>query len=67
MPSGHATERFFDPARLIPSVGSAQRRYWQDDYADFAEFFFGEMLPEPHCTKPYEDGVGWAAETTPRC
>ncbi len=41
------------------------RHYWQQDYRDFAEFFFGMAFPEPHSTKQIEDCVGWALETTP--
>jgi pimeloyl-ACP methyl ester carboxylesterase len=39
--------------------------YWRSDYPDFVDFFFTECLPEPHSTKPHEDAVGWAMETTP--
>jgi pimeloyl-ACP methyl ester carboxylesterase len=41
------------------------RSYWLRDWAGFAEFFFGEMFPEPHSTKQVEDTVSWALETTP--
>ena len=41
------------------------RHYWLRDWPGFAEFFFGEMLPEPHSTKQLEDTVAWATETTP--
>ena len=41
------------------------RNYWRENFQDFAEFFFSEALPEPHSTKPFEDAVGWALETTP--
>src|SRR5580704_9503090 len=34
------------------------------DWRGFAEFFFGELLPEPHSTKQREDCVDWAMETT---
>ncbi len=61
-----ATERFFDPCPADPQRWQRLNAwYWQDNYADFAEFFFRECFPEPHSTKPYEDCVGWAAETTP--
>ncbi len=33
--------------------------------ADFAEFFFDQMLPEPHSTKQCEDAVGWALQARP--
>ena len=39
--------------------------YWRRDYRDFAELFFSQVWPEPHSTKPHEDAVGWALETTP--
>ncbi|WP_433360148.1 alpha/beta fold hydrolase [Actinoplanes sp. CA-142083] len=39
-------------------------QYWLDHYEDFAWFFLGQCLPEPHSTKAIEDGVTWALETT---
>jgi pimeloyl-ACP methyl ester carboxylesterase len=39
--------------------------YWLRDYRDFLEFFFGRVFVEPHSTKPIEDAVNWALETTP--
>ena len=39
------------------------RRAWQDRYDEFARFFLGQCLSEPHTTKAWEDGVGWALET----
>lgn len=41
------------------------RHHWLRDWSGFAEFFFGEMFPEPHSTKQVEDTVAWATETTP--
>jgi pimeloyl-ACP methyl ester carboxylesterase len=40
------------------------RHYWRRDWPGFARFFFGELFPEPHSTKQWEDCVGWAAGTT---
>jgi pimeloyl-ACP methyl ester carboxylesterase/predicted glycosyltransferase len=40
------------------------KRYWLRDYRGFVEFFLSTMFPEPHSTKPIEDGVGWGLETT---
>ena len=37
--------------------------HWREDQAGFAEFFFGEVFPEPHSTRQVEDAVGWALET----
>jgi pimeloyl-ACP methyl ester carboxylesterase len=41
------------------------RHYWLRDYAGFVEFFMSRIFTEPHSTKPIEDCVGWALETTP--
>ena len=41
------------------------RWYWLRDYRGFLEFFFSQMFNEPHSTKPIEDCVAWALETTP--
>ena len=34
-------------------------------YADFLQFFFGEMFPEPHSTKQIEDAVAYGLDSTP--
>jgi pimeloyl-ACP methyl ester carboxylesterase len=39
--------------------------YWREHYDDFLEFFFGEIFSEPYSTKPTEDCIAWARETTP--
>jgi pimeloyl-ACP methyl ester carboxylesterase len=36
---------------------------WRRDLAGYLEFFFGQAYPEPHSTKPIEDGVGWGLES----
>jgi pimeloyl-ACP methyl ester carboxylesterase/predicted glycosyltransferase len=41
------------------------RHYWLRDWRGYAEFFFGQLLCEPHSTKQQEDCVGWAMETGP--
>ncbi len=38
------------------------RHYWRQDWPGFAEFFFHQLLPEPHSTKQWEDCVGWALD-----
>src|SRR5438445_2985759 len=43
--------------------GKENRHYWLRDWPGFAEFFFGELLPEPHSSKQREDAVSWALET----
>jgi pimeloyl-ACP methyl ester carboxylesterase len=75
-PMPHKTEREFDTVldadEYLWSHGSRPggwakltRSYWLRDWRGFSEFFFGEMFPEPHSTKPLEDTVSWALETTP--
>ncbi len=41
------------------------RYYWARDLRGFAEFFFREIITEPHSTKLWEDAVAWATQTTP--
>ena len=41
------------------------RHYWLRDWRGYAEFFFGELLPELHSTKQQADCVGWAMEIGP--
>jgi predicted glycosyltransferase len=40
------------------------RHYWLRDWRGYAEFFFGELLPEPHSTKLHEDLVSWAMDSS---
>ncbi|MCW2530348.1 MAG: alpha/beta fold hydrolase [Pseudonocardiales bacterium] len=37
--------------------------YWREDYAGFAEFFFGHAFPESHSSKQIDDAVSWALDT----
>lgn len=41
------------------------RHYWQRDWPGFSRFFFGQLFPEPHSTKQWEDCVGWSAGALP--
>ncbi len=62
------------PARAVHSYDAVldtdegwakdNRHYLTRDLRGFAEFFFGQLLPEPHSTKLYEDAVSWALETS---
>ena len=60
------------PPSAVPRLGADPQthwakynwQYWLSHYEDFAWFFLGQCLPEPHSTKPIEDGVAWALETT---
>jgi pimeloyl-ACP methyl ester carboxylesterase len=38
--------------------------HWREEYHDFVEWFAGQIFSEPHSTKPFDDFVGWAMETS---
>ena len=63
-PKARATVQRWDK-ELDTDEGWAKynRHYWLRDYRGFLEFFFSQMFPEPHSTKPIEDCVGWGLET----
>ena len=47
-----------------PAVGFQKEsiNYWRNNWQDFAEFWFEQMVPEPHSSKQWEDCVGWAMD-----
>jgi pimeloyl-ACP methyl ester carboxylesterase/predicted glycosyltransferase len=57
--------RFNDRRDRYEGWEKYNRHYWLTNYADFAEFFVSQIFTEPHSTKPIDDGVAWALETTP--
>jgi pimeloyl-ACP methyl ester carboxylesterase/predicted glycosyltransferase len=40
------------------------RHSWLRDYRGFVEFFMSKMFTEAHSTKPFDDTVEWALETS---
>jgi pimeloyl-ACP methyl ester carboxylesterase/predicted glycosyltransferase len=40
------------------------RHYLPEHWPEYAEFFFDQMLPEPHSTRQLEDIIGFTRETT---
>ena len=55
--------------KRLPTYGWGGRMnaiHWLENYPGFAEWFISRGFPEPHSTKPIEDGVGWALETDPQ-
>jgi pimeloyl-ACP methyl ester carboxylesterase len=64
-PHPHKVAHDFD-ALLPTDEGWAKlnRHSWEADWPGFAEFFFDQMLPEPHSTKQWEDCVEYALGTT---
>ena len=58
--------RWFDRDLGVDEGWKRYNRYsWLRDQRGFAEFFFGELLPEPHSTKQVEDAVSWAMDIEP--
>ncbi len=39
--------------------------YWRENFEDWVAFFMHQVFSEPHSTKPIEDAIGWAKQTTP--
>ena len=44
----------------------ANRHAWERDFRGYLEFFFERCFSESHSTKPFEDSIAWALETTPQ-
>lgn len=64
--NGHISpDRFLQPRDTDEGWAKFNQHYWLRDYPGFTEFFFNQVFNEPHSTKQIEDGIGWAAETTP--
>ena len=54
---------FDDELESYEGWAKTNRHYWQKDFKDYVEFFFDQLLSEPHSTKQWEDAVSWALET----
>lgn len=39
--------------------------FWREHYAEWMEFFFNEIFPEPHSTKAVDDCTAWGWQTDP--
>ena len=55
---------FWQPRASYAGWDKYNAHYWRAHYADFLEFFFGEVFSEPFSTKAREDAVAWGLETT---
>lgn len=60
---GIAHGPFLAPHNPVEGWHRYNRDYWMKSYADFTEFFVGNIFPEKHSTKQIEDGVSYAADT----
>jgi pimeloyl-ACP methyl ester carboxylesterase len=56
---------FDEPLATDDGWAKYNMQHWLTDYRDFLDFFIGRCFTEPHSTKPIEDAIGWALETTP--
>ena len=65
LPADRAVHDFDEILDTEEGWAKENRHYWLRDWRGYAEFFFGELLSEPHSTKQREDCVGWAMETSP--
>jgi pimeloyl-ACP methyl ester carboxylesterase len=54
---------FHDRPTAPQGWGLYNAHVWREHYPDFVDFFFTQVLSEPHSTKATEDCVGWALET----
>lgn len=59
-----AAERWNDILDRYVGWEMCNRHFWLNDYETWIDFFFDELLPEPHSTKQHEDAVEWARGTT---
>lgn len=39
--------------------------FWREHYAEWMDFFFNEIFPEPHSTKAIDDAISWGWQTDP--
>lgn len=56
--------RYDEVAASYEGWAKLNRHYWRRDYRGWLEFFFGQMLPEPHSTKALEDAIDWGLDVT---
>jgi pimeloyl-ACP methyl ester carboxylesterase/predicted glycosyltransferase len=60
---GDAPKTFHDVLPVYEGWAKFNQHYWLQDWRGFVEFFFDQLLPEPHSTKQWEDVVGFALDT----
>lgn len=59
-----AGPRFDSVADTYEGWAKMNRHHWRHDYRDWLEFFFGQMVREPHSTKAIEDAVDWGLDVS---
>jgi pimeloyl-ACP methyl ester carboxylesterase/predicted glycosyltransferase len=62
---GPRVPRFLEREERYEGWARFNAHYIREHYREFLEFFLAEAYPEPHSTKPREDGVAWGLQTSP--
>ena len=62
-PGANATVPFEEPLDSYDGWNKWNVHFWRHDYRAWLDHFFGQGIPEPHSTKPVEDGVGYGLDT----
>ncbi|MCZ6740478.1 MAG: alpha/beta hydrolase, partial [Actinobacteria bacterium] len=57
-------DQIFEPVSNPKGWEKYNLGHWRADWPDFVDFFFDQCTSDPHSTKPFDDMVGWALETT---
>jgi pimeloyl-ACP methyl ester carboxylesterase/predicted glycosyltransferase len=66
-PHAHRAGLSFEEVReTYEGWAKFNRHHMREDYRDYVEWHSAEMFPEPHSTKPYDDGVEWGLGTDAR-
>jgi pimeloyl-ACP methyl ester carboxylesterase len=56
--------RFDEVGEAYEGWAKLNRHYWRSDYRGWLEFFFRQMIPEPHSSKAFEDAVDWGLDVS---
>jgi pimeloyl-ACP methyl ester carboxylesterase/predicted glycosyltransferase len=56
---------FWEPRPSYEGWEKRNLHYWRVDFADWLDFFFHQVVTEPHSTRLIEEFISWAQETTP--
>lgn len=65
VPEGRDTPPFDERPPEFVGWARYNRHAWLEDYDGFVHFFMRQCFSEPHSSKPIDDAVAWARETTP--
>jgi pimeloyl-ACP methyl ester carboxylesterase len=57
-------DQMFEPVSNPEGWEKYNLSHWRANWPDFVDFFWDQAVSDPHSTKPFDDLVGWALETT---